>query len=154
MPLSQRGSPENSWHRVFTGTVVGIQSAASWIESIASELGMSDPQAFAMQVCLEELMSNIVQHGRSPSTPWPQIDSKNPLSISVTVKTLADRITMTLEDNGRPFNVAQAPGKVIDQPLQNLQPGGLGIQLIKSFASNLEYSRTETGNRVILEFTG
>src|SRR4029077_755696 len=127
MPLSQRRSPESSWHRVFTGAVVGIQSAASWIESIASELGMPDPQAFAMQVCLEELMSNIVHHGRSPSTPWPQIDSKNPLSISVTVKTLADRITMTLEDNGRPFNVAQAPGKVIDQPLQNLQPGGLGI---------------------------
>jgi serine/threonine-protein kinase RsbW len=115
---------------------------------------MPDPQAFAMQVCLEELMSNIVRHGRSPSTPWPQIESKNPLPISVTVKTLTDRITMTVEDNGRAFNVAQAPGKVIDQPLPKVEPGGLGIQLIKSFASHLEYSRTETGNRVIVEFMG
>ena len=154
MPLSQRRSLENCWHRVFNGTIVEIQSAARWIESIASELGLPDPQAFAMQLCLEELMSNIVQHGRSPSTPWPQIDSKKPLSISVTVKTLADRITMTVEDDGRPFNIAQAAGKVIDQPLQKVQPGGLGIHLIKSFASNLEYSRTETGNRVIVELTG
>jgi anti-sigma regulatory factor (Ser/Thr protein kinase) len=99
-------------------------------------------------------MSNIVQHGRSPSIPWLQIDSKNPLSISVTVKTLDDRITITVEDNGLPFNVAKAPGKVIDQPLQEVEPGGLGIQLIKNFASNLEYSRTKTGNRVIVEFTG
>jgi len=61
---------------------------------------------------------------------------------------------MTVEDNGRPFNVAQAPAKRIDQPLEQVQPGGLGIQLIKSFASNLEYRRTEKSNRVIVEFMG
>jgi len=107
-----------------------------------------------MQVCLEELMSNIVRHGKNVSLPWPQVDSKNPISISVTVNALPDRITMTVEDNGRPFNVAKAPAKVIDKPLDKVQPGGLGIQLIKSFASNLEYSRTETGNRVVVEFMG
>jgi len=152
MPLSQRRSPHH-WHRIFNGSILEISSAASWIESIASELDLPASQAFAMQVCLEELMSNIVRYGRSPSTPWPQIDSKNPLSISVTVTSLADRITMTIEDNGRPFDVAQAPGKVIDEPLRKVQPGGLGIQLIKSFADNLAYSRTKTGNRVIVEFT-
>jgi anti-sigma regulatory factor (Ser/Thr protein kinase) len=96
-----------------------------------------------MQVCLEELMSNIVRYGATSS-----------ISISITVKALGDRITMTVEDNGRPFDVVQAPEKVIDQPLEKVQPGGLGIHLIKSFASNLEYSRTETGNRVVLEFAG
>ena len=107
-----------------------------------------------MQVCLEELLANIVRHGKSPSIPWPQIVSEHPLSISVTVNAVADRITMTVEDNGHPFNVAEAPAKVIDKPLEEVQPGGLGIQLIKNFASNLEYSRTETGNRVIVEFMG
>ena len=154
MSSYQRRSHKNCWHRVFNGAILEIRTAASWLESIATELGLPGPQALAMQVCLEELMSNIVQHGRIPSTPWLQIDSKNPLSISVTVKTLDDRITITVEDNGLPFNVAKAPGKVIDQPLQEVEPGGLGIQLIKNFASNLEYSRTKTGNRVIVEFTG
>jgi len=97
-------------------------------------------------------MSNIVRHGGIPSTSCPLNDSKNIISISITIKSLADRIIMTVEDNGCPFDVAQAPGKVIDQPLQSVQPGGLGIQLIKSFSSNLEYSRTEMGNRVIVEF--
>jgi len=152
MPLSQRRSPHH-WHRIFNGSILEISSAASWIESIASELDLPASQAFAMQVCLEELMSNIVRYGGSPPTPWPQIDSKNTLSISVTVTSLADRITMTIEDNGRPFDVAQAPGKVIDEPLCKVQLGGLGIHLIKSFADNLTYSRTKTGNRVIVEFT-
>jgi anti-sigma regulatory factor (Ser/Thr protein kinase) len=59
---------------------------------------------------------------------------------------------MTVEDNGRPFNVTQAPAKRVDQPLEQVQPGGLGIQLIKSFSSNLEYHWTEKGNRVIVDF--
>lgn len=152
MPLSQRRSPHH-WHRIFNGSILEISSAASWVESIASELDLPASQAFAMQVCLEELMSNIVRYGGSPPTPRPQIDSKNTLSISVTVTSLADRITMTIEDNGRPFDVAQAPGKVIDEPLCKVQPGGLGIHLIKSFADDLTYSRTKMGNRVIVEFT-
>jgi len=150
-------APQNSWHRVFSGAIPEIAAAASWIESIAADLGLTGSRAFAMQVCLEELMSNIVRHGgvhSSSKSYWPQIDPANPLFISITVDALADRITMTVEDNGHPFNVAQAPAKRIDQPLEQVQPGGLGIQLIKSFASNLEYRRTEKSNRVIVEFMG
>jgi len=129
-----------------------IPCAAVWIESIAADLELTDSRAFAMQVCLEELMSNIVRHGRVPSPLKPQIDPAKPLSISITVDASADRITITVEDNGQPFNVAEAPAKWIDRPLEQLQPGGLGIQLIKNFASNLEYRRTAKGNRVIVEF--
>ena len=59
---------------------------------------------------------------------------------------------MTVEDNARPFNVAQAPAKRVDRRLEQVQPGGLGVQLIKSFASILKYRRTGKGNRVIVEF--
>jgi anti-sigma regulatory factor (Ser/Thr protein kinase) len=61
---------------------------------------------------------------------------------------------MTVEDNGRAFDVARAPARVIDQPLDQVEPGGLGILLIKSFASSLEYSRTDAGNRVTVDFIG
>ncbi|MGB6766912.1 MAG: ATP-binding protein [Methyloceanibacter sp.] len=155
MPSSRQELRPNCWHRVFSGAILEIPSAASWIESIAADLHVPEPQAFGMQVCLEELMSNILRHGRGSSKSyWPQIDPSNPLLISITVEAHADRITMTVEDNGRPFNVAQAPAKAIDPPLERVEPGGLGIHLIKNFASNLQYSRTERGNRVIVEFEG
>ena len=38
--------------------------------------------------------------------------------------------------------------------MEQVQPGGLGIHLIKSFTSNLDYRRTEKGNCVIMEFKG
>ena len=155
MPSSSPQLPSNCWHRVFSGGLLEIQSAASWIESIAAQLNLPEQRSFGMQVCLEELMSNIMRHGRSSSKSyWPQIDSSNPIVISITVEALADRITMTVEDNGRPFNIAEAPATGIHQPLEQVEPGGLGIQLVRNFSSDLHYSRTDKGNRVVLEFAG
>jgi serine/threonine-protein kinase RsbW len=148
-------APQNSWYRVFSGASPEIAAAARWIESIVGDLDLPGRLVFDMQVCLEELMSNIVRHGavRSSSTAYlPQTDPANPLLISITVDALADRIIMTVEDNGRPFDVARAAAKRVDRPLEQVQPGGLGIQLIRSFASNLEYRRTEQGNCVVVEF--
>jgi len=104
-----------------------------------------------MQVCLEELMSNIARHGKVLSRPT-ETDADNPLSISVGIDVRTDRIAMTIEDNGRPFDVEKAPAKVVDRPLEQVQPGGLGINLIKSFSDNIEYRRTDAGNRVTVDF--
>ena len=156
MPFSWADGGKNGWHRIFKGAMPEIATAARWIESIAADLDLPGRLAFDMQVCLEELMSNIVRHGgvHSSSTSYlPQADPANSLSISITVNVRADRIILAVEDNGRPFNVAKASAKLVDRPLEEVQPGGLGIHLIKSFADNLEYRRTEKGNRVTIEFT-
>ena len=150
MSLSPQERLQGSWHRNFTGDMLEIRCAASWMESIAADLNLADSKAFAMQVCLEELMSNIVQHGQSRSGSKPTQEA--PLLISIKIDAFVGRTVMTVEDNGRPFNVAKAPAKSINPPLDQIQPGGLGIHLIKSFASNVNYSRTAKGNRVVLEF--
>jgi len=154
MPLSPQTSGIG-WHRVFSGSIAEIAVATSWIEKIAASLDPSGSVAFAMQICVEELMSNIVRHGRVHSFSkayLPDADADNPLSISIDIDVLADRIVMTIEDNGRPFDVAKAPAKQVQGPLEHVRPGGLGIQLIKSFGSNIEYRRTESGNRVTVDF--
>lgn len=155
MPHSLRKRQQGHWERAFKANVSEIASAASWVESIAASAALSDAQAFSMQVCLEELMSNIVQHGEghcSSNSQWPS--GPDHLTITIAINAYADRITMTVEDNARPFDVSKAVGKKIDQPLDQLEPGGLGIHLIKSFSSALQYQRTEHGNRVTVEFKG
>jgi serine/threonine-protein kinase RsbW len=149
-------APQKSWHRVFSGSISEIAAVASWVESIATELALPGPQVFAMQICLEELMSNIVRHaGTEPRSDlnWPSKAPERPLLISITVTALDDRLIMTIEDDGRPFDVAHAQPKAIDRPLDQVKLGGLGIHLIRTFAKDLRYSRTENGNRVIVEFS-
>jgi anti-sigma regulatory factor (Ser/Thr protein kinase) len=57
-----------------------------------------------------------------------------------------------IEDDGKPFDVSAASHHGIDRSLDEVQPGGLGVQLIHSFADRLAYQRTEAGNRVVAEF--
>ncbi len=143
------------WRRVFGGSIADVTAASAWVERIAASLKLPGKLTFAMQVCLEELMSNIARHGKVHSFPtaFPtESDADNPLSISIDIDVLADRIAMTIEDNGRPFDVEKAPAKVVDQPLEQVRPGGLGINLIKSFSHNIEYRRTDAGNRVTVDF--
>ena len=142
---------ETGWRRVFGGSIADVTAASAWVERIAASLKLPGKLTFAMQVCLEELMSNIAGHGKVLSFPT-ETDADNPLSISIDIDVLADRIAMTFEDNGRPFDVEKAPAKVVDQPLEQVRPGGLGINLIKSFSHNIEYRRTDAGNRVTVDF--
>ncbi|HEY8138377.1 MAG TPA: ATP-binding protein [Methylocystis sp.] len=146
---------ETGWRRVFSGSIADVTAASAWVERIAASLKLPGKLTFAMQVCLEELMSNIARHGKvhSISTAVPtETDADSPLSISIDIDLLADRVVMTIEDNGRPFDVEKAPAKVVDRPLEQVQPGGLGINLIKSFSHNIEYRRTDAGNRVTVDF--
>jgi anti-sigma regulatory factor (Ser/Thr protein kinase) len=154
MPCSSQ-TAETGWRRVFSGSIADVTAASAWVERIAASLKLPGKLTFAMQVCLEELMSNIARHGKVHSLPtaFPtETDANNPLSISIDIDVLADRIAMTIEDNGRPFDVEKAPAKVVDRPLEQVQPGGLGINLIKSFSHSIEYRRTDAGNRVTVDF--
>jgi serine/threonine-protein kinase RsbW len=155
MPPSAQKRQHAHWERVFKANLSEIASAAKWVESIAVSAELPPAQEFAMQVCLEEIMSNVVRHGKCHSdSSRPSRSGRDYLTIAIAIDAYEDRITMSVEDNGRPFNLGKAVAKKIDEPLEQLQPGGLGIHLIKSFSSTMEYQLTEQGNRITVEFMG
>ncbi len=130
-----------SWRRAFVGSTAEAVATARWIDRIAGEQAFPAETLFAVQVCAEELLTNIVRHGGNPG---PRIE--------VTLSLSADRVELMVEDDGKPFDVATTPPHRIDQPLEEVQPGGLGIQLIHSFADRLSYQRAGLGNRVLAAF--
>ena len=150
MKTEQRGHSE--WRRDFSGAMTAVSGAVGWVGSIASDLHLPDGQAYAMQVCLEELMANVAMHGRPAAAQSAQPEKGDPLKVSVSVNVSSDKITLTVEDNGRPFDVSRARPRGVEGGLEGVRPGGLGIGVIRSFADNLKYARTETGNCVTAEF--
>ena len=98
MTLPRQAVNQSSWQRSFGAAISEITSAAKWIDSITAELAIPQSQVFAMQVCLEELMSNILLHG----------GKGKPLTISVAVQALPDRVVMIVEDDGRAFEIGRA----------------------------------------------
>lgn len=142
----------NTWRKAFVGTIDGISAAAQWVDTIATGQKFPEQLVFALQVCVEELLTNVVRHGGAKSSGDLSDVPVPPLDVEITISSGAQRVSMTVEDNGKPFDVVNAPAHRIDQPLDEVQPGGLGIQLIRNFASSIAYEQAGLGNRVIVEF--
>ena len=114
MTTQQRSRSE--WRRDFSGAMTAVSGAVGWVGSIASDLHLPDGQAYAMQVCLEELMANVAMHGRPTAAQSAQAEKADPLKVSVSVNVSSDRITLTVEDNGRPFDISRARSRAWFRP--------------------------------------
>lgn len=142
----------HSWSCAFPGSLDGITDAAGWIDGLAAEQGFPEDLTFGIQLCVEELLANVVRHGGGG---WPgaaEPPSGEAITMSLAVSTAEDAVTVTVEDNGKPFDTAAAPAKPVTTPLEEAMPGGLGIQLIKKFSHELTYDREGGLNRTTLKF--
>ncbi len=134
--------------RAFEGTFDAAGDASVWLREVAHAEALSDQLTFCMEVCFEELFTNVSRHGgpgRSPS-------GEAPLFVTLELDVTADIVDLVIEDNGKPFDVTQSPGKPVHKSIEEIVPGGLGVQLIRSFSSDLLYEALPHGNRVIVKF--
>ena len=116
----------------------------AWIERLAAEHGISESTQFAMNLCLEEILSNIIRHG------YGSVPDK---SIVVRYSQSSEHLSrIVVEDEAPHFDPLAAPENPIEETLEGTRIGGLGIRLVRNFASSLHYEATAIGNRLIIEF--
>jgi len=115
-----------------------------WVESLAATHGIGESAKFAINLCLEEVVSNSIRHGYS-----------NREGQFVTVRCSAPRpgyFVFTVEDDAPPFNPLElAALPTVDQQEAD-QIGGQGIRLLRGFADMLEYEAKPGGNRLHIGF--
>src|SRR5262249_48580397 len=115
---------------------------AGWIEGFAQH-GISSDVSFAVQLCLEEAVANIIMYGATR-------DER--LEIAVEVERNGATLIARIEDNGRQFDPTRVPPPVVATSLEQAKVGDLGIHLMRSFASGMDYERREGRNRLTLRF--
>lgn len=121
-----------------------IARIPAWLERLASRDGIPERTRFVMDLCLEEVLSNIVRHGHA--------DAPNHPILIVYANPRKDMFTLVVEDQGPLFNPLLAHDKPIPLTLEEFSEGGRGIHLLKHFADRLSYEPTPTGNRLTLSF--
>ena len=99
--------------------------------------------SFAVQLCLEEAVANIIMYGAAR-------DER--LEIAVELECNGGTLVARIEDNGRQFDPTRAPPPVVATSLEKAKVGDLGIHLMRSFASGMDYERREGRNRLTLRF--
>jgi serine/threonine-protein kinase RsbW len=116
-----------------------------WIERLASQFSIPESTQFAMNLCLEEVVSNIVLHGYAGKPDCP-------IHIQFT-RPREGYFVFVVEDEAPPFNTADSPPLPPINPLDDSHIGGQGIRLLRQFADALEYQATPNGNRLSVGFS-
>ena len=135
--------PNGGASRLVLGNdVAELARLAGWIEGFTRQ-GTSPDVSFAVQLCLEEAVANIIMYGAAKN------DS---LVIAVELERNCGTLVARIEDNGRQFDPTRAPPPAPAASLGEAKVGDVGIHLMRSFASGMDYERRDGRNRLTLRF--
>ncbi len=121
----------------------GLRQLGAWVDTLSDALALSVPAGFALRLCLEEAVANLVLHG-IPAT----IDTTDIVAIAVVPRD--DRLCLIVEDRCEPYDprMAAEPPPLTD--VKTARVGGLGIQLLRRYARTIRYETDGSANRLIL----
>ena len=119
-----------------------LKRLAGWIKAQAQQ-ELSADTSFAIQLCLEEAVANIIMHGGAKA---------DRLKIAIELERNAGTLVASIEDSGREFDPTQFPSPSVAKSLEEAKVGDLGIHLMHSFASDMHYERRDGRNRLTLRF--
>jgi serine/threonine-protein kinase RsbW len=122
-----------------------IAQVPAWTEDLASRYAIPGDVQFAMDLCLEEVLSNIIRHGYAGAQDRPVI-------VNFT-KPREGYFVIVVDDEAPYFNPLDAPELPMVSPAEQTRIGGQGIRLVRQFANALDYESTPTGNRLRIGFS-
>ena len=108
----------------------------------ATEGAGGGPEWFDVKLAVEEVCTNIIEHGYGPGGGGP---------IELSLKADDQRIVVSISDRARPFSPDDAPAPDLTSDWTMREAGGVGWHLIKQLMDTLEYESSPVlGNRLTL----
>jgi anti-sigma regulatory factor (Ser/Thr protein kinase) len=112
-----------------------------WLESVLAALALDDRQAYALQLVAEEMVANVMLHGRAPAG-----EATGDPTVELTLEPAPLRLI--IEDDGAAFDPTSVAEAAPSPDLETAAIGGRGLMLVRRFSRGWRYSRTAGRNRV------
>jgi serine/threonine-protein kinase RsbW len=97
--------------------------------------GIDTRTAHHVALAFDELLTNLGSHGGG---------ADKPATVRVIVE--SDKVRAEIRDTGAPFDIREAAEPVLNQTIEEREIGGLGLFLIRQFASEIGYERRDGTN--------
>jgi len=114
---------------------------SQWFRQFAADNGVRDPQALDFELCLNELVTNVIHYAYPDSRAH---------EIRITLEHERGVLRATVEDDGRPFNPLDAATPEPVGSLEGARVGGWGIPIVRALADEILYEHRDGWNRVTI----
>lgn len=121
-----------------------LDRLADFSRDVGEMQGLSADQRFALELCLEEAVTNIIMHGGFRDKEKPHI--------CVTLVSGAPSLTIRLEDEARIFDPTSVPPPKVAASLEEARIGGAGLPLMHKLTTGMHYELRDSRNCLTLTF--
>lgn len=118
-----------------------LQHLSMQAEQFAATVDLPARTSFALQLCLEEAVSNVIRYA----------GLADGATVSVSLRCDDERLVVEIIDGGTDFNPLQVP-EPARGTLETASEGGRGIMLMRRFCPDISYARTAGMNHLRLTF--
>jgi serine/threonine-protein kinase RsbW len=118
-----------------------IERLANAVMQFGRKNNFSDKVIFEINLALEEVVNNIISYAYR---------DKNEHQINIHMELEGHELVLKVEDDGIPFNPLEVTEPDIKKPLEERQPGGLGLFFVRNLIDTLEYTRDKDKNIFII----
>jgi anti-sigma regulatory factor (Ser/Thr protein kinase) len=126
-------------HLAIAAELGELVRVGAWAETLAKAWALPASTAFGLGLCLEEAVSNVINHGTATR-------------LALTLEHSAGALTLTIEDQGQAFDPLAHARPALPDSIEAATIGGMGIHLMRQFARSLAYERRDGTNRLTVTF--
>ena len=129
-------------HRLtLANELAAVGRASEWLRALAEEAGLDAEDAYRLDLCAGELLTNVVEYA---------YEDRGPHSIELDAAVSDREVRLEIADDGRPFDPVThrlvRPAELLSQA----RWGGWGLRLVRQFADEYRYERRGDRNVVSL----
>jgi anti-sigma regulatory factor (Ser/Thr protein kinase) len=116
-----------------------LAALSRFLRDFWSEFNLPAAEALNFELALEEVFINVVMHGS---------DAAKVPSVEVSLTLVDSEVTLSVEDDGEPFDPLSLPAPDVTASLEGRRVGGLGVFLVRRVMDSVSYQRRGTINQL------
>jgi len=119
-----------------------LEALCQHLNKFGQVTGLAEACITDVNICLDELFTNIVSYGFADDLEhiiWFTMNLDNQV------------LTLTIEDEGIPFNPLEKKDPEIPADLIDVRIGGLGIHIVRKLMDDIHYNRKQGRNKLTMK---
>lgn len=123
------------------GSIEQLERIRGFVSKAAEAFGFEEREGYKIVLAVDEACSNIIRHG---------LEKNSDEKLHIIIQTSDNRFTVTVNDNGKKYDIRTHPLPDMETYFAAKQSGGLGIKLIRSLVDEIEYEHSNGENKLVL----